>query len=700
MSEPLQQALGGVGEVFSGIFSAASGLLPALGGVVDALGVGLAGVVETVAPLLADMASSIVALLQDAMPVLEAFVGALAEGLGSAFEGLLPVVTEVVGLLGTLLVGAFEALTPILPTIGELIGSIGAVLADMVSMLNPVADALTTVLGGALEAAIPALDGMMSALQALVDSQAFTLLGNAVADLVVAFGPLLNEMIPVLIEALTPMIPALGSFVKVMADILNLITPMIEGIGGLGGVMEVALLPLTAYTKGLEILWGGAEKMLAPLMSLTGANDRANESFRNSNVEDYAQRLAETGDAAETVKSRLDEIGLIVTRKGEQFDFTDQMEKLGLSTEEATALIMDGQGAIDDWGANAEAAGKGGDDLTRVLEGLRHSLEDVTAAEEQVRFSNIISEMERLENLQANRGDLFKEFRATLREMDELSEQIDFDAFSNQIKSYDNGITDAKKSANDLVEATEEMNAGFKLWGTTLDESNEFGRANIDVLDEMSDLYKDKMVAAIEENGASYETLKGVQEEFFQSIRDGNPDIEYTEQQLQELAAAANMSDADIQIIADAASVEAATEKLAILQGLLSDSLTEEQKFFIAAQYAEGQAPEDILQSMHNVIAGEPISAGVEIPDAYLVGAEARGAIDESFLNSINGDITLESNADEVRTYVQTEVFGTPIEAKIALSLTQTAQSLRNSINFGSRGRPFLADAWRRAAGP
>jgi len=171
--------------------------------------------------------------------VFSTFKDTISIALSDAFQPVIPQIKD-----------ALAGLTPVLgDAIGQLAPSLGGLLSSLMPLIGQIATALTPVL-------TPLLDGLSRAITILSESGALEALGQAFGAVATALAPLLPMLGEVLAQALIALAPVIAELAPVIAE---LVPPL--------GELLLALLPaIPALGEWLAAL----AKLLVPVADLVG----------------------------------------------------------------------------------------------------------------------------------------------------------------------------------------------------------------------------------------------------------------------------------------------------------------------------------------------------------------------------------------------------------------------------------------------
>lgn len=241
-SEGMQKALGGIGQALATVGQAVGSTLgPVLQTVLPLLSQAL----QVAAPGVAALVSGLGELIKGVAPALPA-VGQLAAVLGAGLGEVAKALGPVLGELAKVLAGTLaQAIPPLVPVIVQLVQAVGKILTAIAPLIGPLIQLATAALGPILtiiQALIPPfttlINSVLEALKPLIPpiSAAFQKLGEALAPLAGALGsaivqifqallPVIGPLVGVivsLVEAFIPLIPVVTSFIGIITPIIVL----------------------------------------------------------------------------------------------------------------------------------------------------------------------------------------------------------------------------------------------------------------------------------------------------------------------------------------------------------------------------------------------------------------------------------------------------------------------------------------------
>jgi phage-related protein len=217
----------GIKAVFDGILVAVNALAPAMGPVGQALG----------------------ALMQVVGTMLKAFgplIAAVLTPLATAFAQLAPMIQPVITMLSGALLQAVQMIAPL---IMQLVPVIGSALTGAFASLSGILPSIMTAMGQMLQAVVPLVGILISALAPILPiiAQLFTQIYTAVAPLIVALASALAPILPVLSAALQVVLSALQ---PIIATALQIVTAVIAPLlPMLSEIIQSVLPPLADAIK-------------------------------------------------------------------------------------------------------------------------------------------------------------------------------------------------------------------------------------------------------------------------------------------------------------------------------------------------------------------------------------------------------------------------------------------------------------------
>lgn len=265
----LWEVLTQLGGIVSGVFSAMSAagqpFLGHLGQIIAYTNewVNSAQGMSTLTSLFGAMAGAVSALLPIIGQIAGIIGGTLAPVIADVITTVAPVLSEIVGVLGQII----SALMPIIPPIAQLVAMIGQALAGALQAIMPIIAAVASIIADALGQALKMLEPLMPV---IVD--AFVQLAQGMQPLLPAFAELIQAVlsllppivklamavIPGLVKILIALMPAIIAVIKGVVDFANGIRPLIEVAARLAGPVLGALAAII----------GVVARVLAPLIQL------------------------------------------------------------------------------------------------------------------------------------------------------------------------------------------------------------------------------------------------------------------------------------------------------------------------------------------------------------------------------------------------------------------------------------------------
>jgi phage-related protein len=284
-SEGMQKALGGIGNALAAVGTAVG---QTLGPVISTVLPLLAQALQLAAPGIAALVQGFGELIKGIAPALPA-VGQLAQVLGSGLGQVATALGPVLGDLAKVLAGTLaEAIPPLIPIITQLVQIIGKILTAVAPLIAPLVELaaaalqpILAVIQALLPPFITLIDSVLMAIKPLIPplSAAFAQLGQAMAPLAGAIGaaivqifqallPVLGPLIQVvisLVQAFLPLIPTITSTIQIVTPIIALFAQI---AAALLAFQLQALKPLIdLFGKGAALI-GGA--MTAVNTSIAG----------------------------------------------------------------------------------------------------------------------------------------------------------------------------------------------------------------------------------------------------------------------------------------------------------------------------------------------------------------------------------------------------------------------------------------------
>lgn len=221
----------------------------AYGGSAEAFGGTWTGTVERVKRAFEDLTQNV---MEGLLPIFQP----IAQGLITAMQGLAPVATRVGDALSSGVGGALEAIGPIFAQIASAVGPLASQFLELWTTASPLA-----IVFQAIQPLLPQLLDAFGSLAATVGGA----LGSALTALLPVFQQLASVIAGALGTALAALLPAIIQIVGVLgpvfSTILTALMPLITTLAGIFGQLVGAVAPLLAPIIGL----------IGPIASLVGA---------------------------------------------------------------------------------------------------------------------------------------------------------------------------------------------------------------------------------------------------------------------------------------------------------------------------------------------------------------------------------------------------------------------------------------------
>lgn len=162
---------------------------------------------------------------------------------------------------------------------------------------------------------------------------------------------------------------------SVVANFAGNVSSEMPGVAGAFGPLNQAVGQFGEYAAEGNIALGNlvaaAGPMLAVSIALQGIMEQLGEAgkaqaFDKEQVDAFADSLAEGGDQAQALADRLREAGEVTAdlfSSGKSFEVTEQLTNAGLTVDQFSKLVVEGQDAINGWRDAQIAAGNAGSDL-------------------------------------------------------------------------------------------------------------------------------------------------------------------------------------------------------------------------------------------------------------------------------------------------------------------------------------------------
>ena len=211
------------GPLLGAFANLTTGLLP----VVETMGPLLTGVIEDLAPIIADLAGQIPGLLESFLPMLPV-IGELAAIFLELAADLLPIFVN-------LIMALMPAITELLPILAEFIG-------DAMEVLVPILVQL-------IEALVPIIEALLPVFMEL-----FAALAPVVLELIEAMLPIIEMLLPLFVELIEFLTPILVTVAEIIGDILVFAIELF--VGAITGITE----SLATFGEFFGSLWEGIKE--------------------------------------------------------------------------------------------------------------------------------------------------------------------------------------------------------------------------------------------------------------------------------------------------------------------------------------------------------------------------------------------------------------------------------------------------------
>jgi phage-related protein len=230
----LGDVLGNVGDIISGLFSAA-----------DASGSGFLANLQQITQAFSDFVNSTAG--QEAIGNIFSTVGEIAAQLGPILSAvvtqigaIVPALEPVFQAIGPAITGLIDALGPALAALAPSLQVVGDALAEAFALLGPALEPLGAAIGSVIEALSPLLP-----LVAQVVASLATVLAPVLESLAALFAPIIEAVA----DALMPILPPLA---EAFAQVAEGIKPLAETLGtALGDALTRILPPILALAPQL-----------------------------------------------------------------------------------------------------------------------------------------------------------------------------------------------------------------------------------------------------------------------------------------------------------------------------------------------------------------------------------------------------------------------------------------------------------------
>lgn len=198
---------------------------------------------EPIMEMLTAIMEPLSALINAALQPILTLITSLIEPLTSLVEMILPILQDLFAELTPIITSVFDALTPLFNIFTEIAEFISGILGPVIEKL---AGILTGVLGGAIDAIMPIIEGLMDIFGAVIDFLTGVFTGNweqAWSGIVNIFKGIFN-LIPTIVE----------SIINGAIDVINF---LIKGVNSLIGWLGIGEIPLIAKVKLPRFHTGG-----------------------------------------------------------------------------------------------------------------------------------------------------------------------------------------------------------------------------------------------------------------------------------------------------------------------------------------------------------------------------------------------------------------------------------------------------------
>ncbi|MEU6703867.1 hypothetical protein [Streptomyces wuyuanensis] len=221
-SDGAGDALGGLGAVFAELRRITAmpevqamlrTIFRALSDVAKLIAGTLGAVIQAVLPLLAALAPTISALAKAFGPVLAQLAEALGKALMPIIQALLPVIMQI----GRGLIVLFAAITPLLEPIGKLIAALVTAVAPFIKMFI---DNMEIILGALIAGLVPVINALIPAIG---------MFGQLFAQIAPLFPPLYQALVPLL----PPIAQLIVSLLKLAMEVIQPLMPIVVALAGI-----------------------------------------------------------------------------------------------------------------------------------------------------------------------------------------------------------------------------------------------------------------------------------------------------------------------------------------------------------------------------------------------------------------------------------------------------------------------------------
>lgn len=233
LSDLISQLLPPLMTIINAVFSILKPVLEALLPVIQAL-------LNVLMPIIQLVISAITPFMELVAKAIEPLIGVLVKLIESALSIVQPILEAIISMLGAVLSPLLEALMPILgavlmalsPLLEALTTLLMAILEPLIPIIETVAKMLGYVLGNAINALMPLIEGIITVFNGLIQF----IVGVFTGDWEKAWNGIVE-----LFKGIVNIIPTI--FESVINVVIGLINGIIDGINGLTGAVGINLIP-------------------------------------------------------------------------------------------------------------------------------------------------------------------------------------------------------------------------------------------------------------------------------------------------------------------------------------------------------------------------------------------------------------------------------------------------------------------------
>lgn len=289
----LRTVLGELGGIISGVFSAMSTagapFLGTLGQIITATNqwVNSAQGMSTLTTLFSAMSAAVASVLPIIGQLAGIIGGTLAPVVAQVISTIAPALSQVVAVVGQIV----AAIAPVLPIVAQFAALFGTVLSGALAAIAPliaqVASILQTGLQAAFAALAPVVPVIVAAFQQLAAGlaplmPAFQGLVAAVVGLIPPIVSLASAVIPPLVSIILALVPVIQAVIGALAGFLSGLQPVISAVASFAGpvlgalaavlgVVASAIAPVIGFVVRLALEFGTAIAVVGKVRSVMSA---------------------------------------------------------------------------------------------------------------------------------------------------------------------------------------------------------------------------------------------------------------------------------------------------------------------------------------------------------------------------------------------------------------------------------------------